>query len=216
MTAPRSAPDATIYRLSMYHCYLGELLRAQPDATVTSRALAEELGLKEESVRRDISFIGSVGRPGAGYGAAKLHEAIQAFLGLEDLYPVVRIGSAAMLAALEVLFPSEAWGISVAGYFTENAAEAGATAGGIEIHDMARLPGPRPRARRRGRTRRLLTRFGPEGDRSVRRGGYAWRLARDAEYAGRHTCRHERQSGTYALRHQVTCLPVWPTAEHAQ
>ena len=73
-----------------------------------------------------------------------MHEAIQGFLGLEDLYPVVRIGTAAMLAALEVLFPAEAWGISVAGYFTENPEEAGATVGGIEIHDMAQLPALAP------------------------------------------------------------------------
>ena len=207
MTAPRPAPDATIYRLSMYHCYLGELLRARPDAKVTSRALAEELGLKEESVRRDISFIGNVGRPGAGYEAAKLHEAIQGFLGLEDLYPVVRIGTAAMLAALEVLFPAEAWGISVAGYFTENPEEAGATVGGIEIHDMAQLPALAPSLG----AEVALVACSPasvQGRSTVRRGRAAWRLARDAEHAGLDPCRHECQPGAYSLRHQVTGVPM--------
>ena len=46
-TDSRSAPDATLYRLSMYHCYLGELIRTGAPPRITSRELAEELNVKE-------------------------------------------------------------------------------------------------------------------------------------------------------------------------
>jgi len=35
-------PQATVYRLSLYHCYLGELLRVDASDCITSRQLAEQ------------------------------------------------------------------------------------------------------------------------------------------------------------------------------
>ena len=92
MTAPDSTgpkvPDATVHRLSLYHCFLGELHRAEGVQRITSGRLAEELNVKEETVRRALSFVGGVGRPGAGYESDKLFAALQSFLGLSDEYPM--------------------------------------------------------------------------------------------------------------------------------
>lgn len=140
VTRLRPVPEITAYRLSLYHCYLGELLDSDPDARITSSVLAGELDLREESVRRDISFVGSVGTPGAGYVAAELKAAIEAFLGLSSTYPVIRVGSRGMLEALNVVFPSDAWGIRVAGYFSENPEDSGAELNGIRIHHISELP----------------------------------------------------------------------------
>jgi hypothetical protein len=83
MPAPEHVPQATVYRLSLYHCFLGELLRVGAPPRITSRQLADQLDIKEETVRRDISFVGDIGRPGAGYEPQVLFDALTEFLGQE-------------------------------------------------------------------------------------------------------------------------------------
>ncbi len=139
MTDSEVAPEPTIYRLSLYHCFLGELVR-EGRADITSRELAASLELREETVRRDISFVGSVGRPGAGYQVGQLHEAIQSFLGLSDRYPVIWVGSAEMLRALETLFPADAWGVEPVGFFSEHLEDVGSTVAGIPVLHISEIP----------------------------------------------------------------------------
>ena len=133
-------PDATVYRLSLYHCYLGELHRAEGVQRITSGRLAEELSIKEETVRRDLSFIGGVGRPGAGYQSDELFSALQSFLGLSDEYPIVKVGSAQMIESLAVVFPSESYGVRPVAYYSELPEDAGKTVNGITIHHIDELP----------------------------------------------------------------------------
>ncbi len=138
----RNAPDATLYRLSLYHCYLGELIRVGAPDRITSRQLADELGIKEETVRRDISFVGDIGRPGAGYDPVTLFKEFTTFLGLSDEYPIVMIGTARMLEALQVVFPSERYGVKPVGLYSELPEDAGHVVGGLEVKhltDLARL-----------------------------------------------------------------------------
>lgn len=139
MPEPRTAPDATLYRLSLYHCYLGELLRVGAPDRITSRQLAEELNAKEETVRRDISFVGDIGRPGAGYDPEVLFGELTDFLGLSDEYPIVMIGTARMLEALQVVFPSERYGVRPVALYSELPEDAGATVGGLDIAHLTDL-----------------------------------------------------------------------------
>ncbi len=138
----RNAPDATLYRLSLYHCYLGELLRVGAPDRITSRQLAEELSVKEETVRRDISFVGDIGRPGAGYDPEVLFKEFTEFLGLSDEYPIAMIGTARMLEALQVVFPSERYGVKPIGLYSEIPEDAGQIVGALTVQhltDIARI-----------------------------------------------------------------------------
>lgn len=144
MADVNTAPDATVYRLSLYHCYLGEVLRAEPEAQLTSGSMAAKLDIKDETVRRDISFIGQVGRPGAGYSARNLFDAIQDFLGLKDEYPVIRIGSSEMLQALEMVFPASAYGVRPVAYYSERPEDIGTPIAGIPIQSVADISGLDP------------------------------------------------------------------------
>lgn len=134
------APEATTYRLSLYHCYLGELLRSDPLAKVTSGRIAVDLDIRDETVRRDIAFVGSIGRPGAGYMAADLHGAIQEYLGLVNEYPIIRVGSVEMLHALGVVFPPSTYGVKPVGYFTEHPSEVGSEIDGIKVAHVSDIP----------------------------------------------------------------------------
>jgi redox-sensing transcriptional repressor len=137
---PASLPEASVYRLSLYHCYLGDILSKGAGGRITSKTIAEELGVKEESVRRDLSFLGSVGRPGAGYETRTLFDAIQEFLGLSDEYPILYVGSAQMLESLAVVFPSESYGVRPIAYYSELPEDVGKVLHGIEIRHVTEIP----------------------------------------------------------------------------
>jgi redox-sensing transcriptional repressor len=142
MTEARTAPDATLYRLSLYHCYLGELLRVGAPDRITSRQLAEELNIKEETVRRDISFVGEIGRPGAGYDPVVMYSEFTKFLGLSEEYPIAEIGTAKMLEALQVVFPPDHYGVRPVALFSELPEDAGLELGGLTLQhltDIARI-----------------------------------------------------------------------------
>lgn len=140
MADPRSTPDATLYRLSLYHCYLGELLRVGAPGRITSRQIAEELDIKEETVRRDISFVGDIGRPGAGYDPVLMYTEITKFLGLSEEYPVIQVGTAEMLKALQVVFPSEHYGVKPVAYFSELPEDGGVEIGELTVRHLTDIP----------------------------------------------------------------------------
>lgn len=137
----RSIPDATVDRLSLYHCYLGERARMGIlEQKITSRRLAEELNLREETVRRDLSFVGGLGRPGSGYEAPKMLEELQEFLGLTDRYPIIKVGTAETLEAIRVVFPPDSYGVSPVAYYSENESDVGKVVNDIEIRHIHEIP----------------------------------------------------------------------------
>ncbi len=140
MTDFAKVPEASIYRLALYHCFVGEMVRTGVTGRITSRQIAEDLGIKEETVRRDLSYIGGVGRPGAGYEAGVLFDALTIFLGLHDDYPIVKVGTAQMLSALQVVFPAHAYGVRPAAYYSELPEDVGKVVDDIEIKHITELP----------------------------------------------------------------------------
>jgi len=78
---PRQVPDACVARLSLY---LRELSRLSSKRVgfVPSRRLAEQLGLTDAQVRRDLSYFGQFGTSGRGYEVRRLHDRLTAILGV--------------------------------------------------------------------------------------------------------------------------------------
>ena len=77
----RQVPEACVARLSLY---LRELSRLSGKRVgfVSSRRLAEQLGLTDAQVRRDLSYFGQFGTSGRGYEVRKLHDRLTAILGV--------------------------------------------------------------------------------------------------------------------------------------
>jgi len=77
----RQIPDACVARLSLY---LRELSRLSSRRVgfVSSRRLAEQLGLTDAQVRRDLSYFGQFGTSGRGYEVQRLHDRLTAILGV--------------------------------------------------------------------------------------------------------------------------------------
>ena len=80
-TNHRVAPEACVARLSLY---VRELTRlgTQRAGFVSSRRLAQQLGLTDAQVRRDLSYFGQFGTSGRGYEVNRLHDRLTAILGV--------------------------------------------------------------------------------------------------------------------------------------
>ena len=76
-----AAPEACVARLSLY---VRELTRldAQRAVFVSSRRLAQQLGLTDAQVRRDLSYFGQFCTSGRGYEVQRLHGRLTSILGV--------------------------------------------------------------------------------------------------------------------------------------
>jgi len=129
--------DASLLRLSRYHCFLGQLQGVRSRRPVTSRELAEELGLSEETVRHDLKNVRIEGRPGAGYDAKELYAAIQEYLDLSAEHPFIAVGAPDVLAGLPVMFPAHSFGMRAVGYLTDDPEAVGRRAGDAQIASLS-------------------------------------------------------------------------------
>ena len=89
-----SIPRPTARRLSLY---LRELERGFGEnghlpTTVSSRMLAESLGLTDAQVRKDLAVIGQSGQPGIGYRTETLAENLRSVLGTDRSRNVCVVG----------------------------------------------------------------------------------------------------------------------------
>jgi len=78
----RQIPEACIERLSLYVRELGQLQR-RGCGFVSSRRLAEPLGLTDAQVRRDLSYFGQFGTSGRGYEVRRLLSTLSEILGIQ-------------------------------------------------------------------------------------------------------------------------------------
>jgi len=138
------APEASVLRLSRYHCFVGELLRSGNSGRIRSRQIANELGVSEETVRRDLSYANVEGRPGAGYELKPLLDSLEEYLDLSEHHPFVAVANKEMLAGLSLVFPAELFGLRPVAYFSARPEDAGARVDGMEIRDLSGLASAGP------------------------------------------------------------------------
>jgi redox-sensing transcriptional repressor len=91
MVKPRVS-ELTASRLSLYLRSLTQL-EEQGATTVSSRAMAEELGVTSAQVRRDLASFGGFGVRGVGYDVQRLRGELERILGLDRTLHVVIVGA---------------------------------------------------------------------------------------------------------------------------
>ncbi len=124
--------ESTVRRLSLYLRFL-EDFEARGKETVSSGDLARFGGTTSAQVRKDLSFFGSFGKRGLGYGVRDLSASIREILGLEQPWPVVIIGAGKIGAALAQYrgFPSR--GFHVMGVYDNDAGKVGTSLGAMRV-----------------------------------------------------------------------------------
>lgn len=134
-------PRVSMYRLSLYHCYLSEHVRKGGISRITSRQIASELSLTEVTVRRDLTHLNGTGsRIGCGYDPVVLLHELSSFLGLRDTYPVIKVGRAEVMSALGVVFPSEDYGLHPVAHYSELLDDVGKIVDNTRVQHLSELP----------------------------------------------------------------------------
>lgn len=95
----RHLPAETLARLPSYR----HQLRAMADAgeqVVSSRELASRLNVSDAQLRRDLSYLALMGRPGLGYEVSALLDVTSEVLGLDRSWSLAVIGAGSLGTAL--------------------------------------------------------------------------------------------------------------------
>ena len=140
MTQPRRRviPDATIARLPVYHRTLSDF-DAQRRETVSSDQLAEHAGVNAAQVRKDLSYFGTYGTRGVGYGVKGLLVEIQTELGLTQEWKCVIVGAGNLGMALAKFGGFTERGFTVVGVVDVDATKVGVDLGNVIVEHQDRL-----------------------------------------------------------------------------
>ena len=94
----KKVSESTVARLSLYLRLLEEL--DESVMTLSSEELAARAGTSAAQVRKDLSFFGTFGKRGLGYGVTELITTLRSILGLERRWRVAVVGAGKIGAAL--------------------------------------------------------------------------------------------------------------------
>ncbi len=136
---PRAVPEATVGRLPGYLHALRQIA-ADGVTTVSSQALAVQVGESAVKVRKDLSYLGSFGTRGVGYDVGHLVHAISMTLGVADDWEVAIAGLGNLGRALAGYVGFAHRGLRVAALFEIDPAVVGSEVAGIRVHHMDEAP----------------------------------------------------------------------------
>lgn len=139
MITGRKIPSATISRLPVYLRELKDL-DGQGEHVVSSRVLAERVGLTSEQIRKDLAYFGAFGTRGIGYDVRHLELSIRRILGLTVEVPVAVVGAGHLGTALIRYFQRRESGLYIAAVFDDDPAKQRERAGGRPILPPETIP----------------------------------------------------------------------------
>ena len=132
-----TVPKVTVQRLPVYLRCLESLSPGQEH--VSSNQLATLAGVNPAKVRKDLSFLGTLGVRGVGYDAEHLRFQIRAELGLEREWPVVIVGIGNLGRALANYAGFGERGFDTVGLFDVDPAKVGSKVDGMVIEPLEDL-----------------------------------------------------------------------------
>lgn len=138
MEHKQEVSKAVIQRLPRYYRNICEL-KSEGVQRISSRALAERMGLTASQIRQDFNCFGGFGQQGYGYNVDKLHDELGAILGLQADRTAVLIGAGNLGRALMNNFDFQASGFHLVAAFDANEGLIGQTFGGYTVRDSATL-----------------------------------------------------------------------------
>ena len=129
---------AVIQRLPRYYRNICEL-KAEGAQRISSRALAERMGLTASQIRQDFNCFGGFGQQGYGYNIEKLQEELGAILGLRAGRTAILLGVGNLGRALLNNFNFSASGFDLLCAFDANPDLIGRSFGGHEVKAAGEL-----------------------------------------------------------------------------
>lgn len=133
----KEVPAAVLHRLALYHCLLTDWLLAGKKGSITSKEIANALGLNEVTVRNDLSFMKETpGKRGVGYSIDGLRQMLGKFLALPAFAPIAFVGSSKVISSLLSFFLVEKYGFVSAAFFSEDPNDRGVAINGREVQPI--------------------------------------------------------------------------------
>ena len=138
MEHKQEVSKAVIQRLPRYYRNICEL-KAEGAQRISSRALAERMGLTASQIRQDFNCFGGFGQQGYGYNIEKLQEELGAILGLRAGRTAILLGAGNLGRALLNNFNFSASGFELLCAFDASPELIGRSFGGYEVRDAKEL-----------------------------------------------------------------------------
>lgn len=138
MERKQEVSKAVIQRMPRYYRNICDL-KAEGVQRISSRALAERMGLTASQIRQDFNCFGGFGQQGYGYNVDKLLEELGAILGLQAGRTAILIGAGNLGRALLNNFDFAASGFRLLCAFDASPELIGKKYGSHEVRDSAGL-----------------------------------------------------------------------------
>lgn len=134
----RGVPEATVARLPLYLRALTTLAE-RGVSTVSSDQLAEAAGVTSAKLRKDLSYLGSYGTRGVGYGVDFLRHQISREIGLTQDWAVVLVGIGHLGHALANYTGFASRGFRIAALVDTDPAQIGQEVAGLTVQPADQL-----------------------------------------------------------------------------
>lgn len=130
--------NSVIRRLPRYYRFLGEL-ESSGYVRISSRELAEKMGLTASQIRQDFNCFGEFGQQGYGYNVKGLREEIGKILGLDEKTPMILLGAGNLGRAIASHIDFQNKGFELVGIFDASPEVIGKKIGNVTVSDIAEL-----------------------------------------------------------------------------
>ena len=131
-------PISVINRLPRYYRFLGSI-RDRGIVRISSRELADKMGLTASQIRQDLNCFGGFGQQGYGYNVEQLYGEIALILGLNERKKAILIGAGNLGRAIVSHMPFEQRGFSLIGIFDSKESIAGQIIRGLPVRNISVL-----------------------------------------------------------------------------
>ena len=138
MEKKQNVSRAVVRRIPRYYRYVC-MLRANQVQRISSRALAESMGLTASQIRQDFNCFGGFGQQGYGYNVEKLCEGLAEILGIHRQRKAILVGVGNIGRALLKNFDFQASGFELICAFDTDKTVIGMDFGPANIRDVAEL-----------------------------------------------------------------------------
>ncbi len=129
---------SVIRRLPRYYRYLSILMR-NGTLRISSRELAQHMGLTASQIRQDLNCFGGFGQQGYGYEVEYLYNEIGRILGVESSYSAVLVGYGNLGSAVTSFMLDRPKAFRLMAAFDTAPEKVGLHHGGIPVLDCAEL-----------------------------------------------------------------------------
>jgi redox-sensing transcriptional repressor len=129
---------AVVKRLPRYYRYIDELYGKDINC-ISSRELAEQMGLTASQIRQDFNCFGGFGQQGYGYNVGNLRNEIARILGLDSGYKAILLGVGNLGHALLNNFAFDKRGFSLTAAFDKDKKFIGSSINGVSVYDIEEL-----------------------------------------------------------------------------